>query len=213
MSNCGYTIRGRCSPIWQPRWLAGRTESTGSGSAAVVANMSSVRPPPRPRCGGWSINGSTPPICRGSVPRGRLPGPRRGQRAPTPSLLGTADRDPSPSPWRSRRRNLAGTPGFVVDGGGGVIRCAVTWRSIVSPGNGRSPVKHSCSTEANASMSERGVGFACGQSFWSKAVPGKPTGTTIQASPHSVCTADPQSPEDIMEASSCARPGPRHPIS
>src|SRR5581483_9164093 len=37
------------------------------------------------------------------------------------------------------RSNADGTSGLVFDGrGGGGIRCAVTWRSTVSPGNGRS---------------------------------------------------------------------------
>jgi hypothetical protein len=46
--------------------LAGRTASTGSGRPAVIGNTSSVRPRRRPRCGAWSTNGSTPPICPGS---------------------------------------------------------------------------------------------------------------------------------------------------
>ena len=47
--------------------------------------------------------------------------------------------------------NCAGTLGWVVDGwGGGSVRCAVTWLSNESPGNGRCPVRHSYNTHANA---------------------------------------------------------------
>src|SRR5271166_2735084 len=41
----------------------GRTASTASGSGAGIGSMSSAWPRRRPRCGGWSMRGSTPTIC------------------------------------------------------------------------------------------------------------------------------------------------------
>ena len=43
--------------------------------AAVIGSMSSVPPRRRPRCGGWSMRGSTPPIC----PVSGVPAPMHGR--------------------------------------------------------------------------------------------------------------------------------------
>ena len=63
----GPTPRVRCSPIWPPLSLTGRTASTPSGSCAGIASTSSGRRPPRPRCGGWLTSASTPRTCRRSA--------------------------------------------------------------------------------------------------------------------------------------------------
>ena len=60
----GCTRPGRCSPIWRPRSPTGRTASTGSDSCAAIVSTCSGRKRRRPRCGGWSTNGSTPRTCR-----------------------------------------------------------------------------------------------------------------------------------------------------
>ena len=59
----------RCSPIWPRRWPTGRTASTESASRVVTASMCSGPRLPRRRCGGWSMNGSTPRICPRFAPR------------------------------------------------------------------------------------------------------------------------------------------------
>src|SRR6185312_17171482 len=52
--------------------------------------------------------------------------------------------------------NVRGTWRRSTDGrGGGVCKCAVICCSKLSPGNGLSPVKHSCSTHAKAYTSTR----------------------------------------------------------
>src|SRR6478752_6794590 len=71
--------RVRCSPIWPPRSPAGRTASTGSGSAAVTVNMSSVLRRRRPRCGASSMRGLTPSICPVSGLPALMPGKRPGR--------------------------------------------------------------------------------------------------------------------------------------
>ncbi len=75
---------GRCSPIWRPQWPTGRTASTGSGNCAAIVSMCSARRRRRPRCGGWSMSGSTPHTCRrcGRHVLGR--GRQRGAPEPPP---------------------------------------------------------------------------------------------------------------------------------
>ena len=69
--------------------VAGRTASMGSDNAAGIVSMPSVPPPRRPRCGGWSMTRSMPPICPGS---GR-PAPMPGQKA------WAAGAAPDPGDW------------------------------------------------------------------------------------------------------------------
>src|SRR5271156_171966 len=89
MGGRGPTRRVRCSPIWSPRSPTARTASTASVSGAGTGRMSLVRPRRRPRCGGWSMRGSTPLTCPVSAPpppppRGGAGGPGGGAPAPRP---------------------------------------------------------------------------------------------------------------------------------
>jgi hypothetical protein len=85
----------RCSPIWAPRSPTARTASTGSVSCAVIVSTPSVRRPRPRRCGGWSINASTPRTCRGSA---HLPGVR-AVRAAARAGAWTAGAAPAAGGW------------------------------------------------------------------------------------------------------------------
>lgn len=65
----GVCALGRCSRAWRPRWRTGRTESTGSDNCAANVSTCSVRRRRRPRCGGWSLRGSTPHTFLGGADR------------------------------------------------------------------------------------------------------------------------------------------------
>ena len=95
--------RVRCSPIWPRRWPTARTASTVSHSAAATASTCSARPRRRPRCGGWSINVSTPRTCPVSAPPARTRGSRRGRPVRHRSRVGGCT-------WTSTRRSRSITP-------------------------------------------------------------------------------------------------------
>jgi hypothetical protein len=154
----------RCSPIWPPRSLPGRTASTVSDNGAVTPNTHSVPRRRRPRCGGWWTPGSTPPTCPVSAPpaltRGR--GPRRPGRhrrpvggrtwmsMPSPSTTATANRT---RPRPGRRRS-------------GIIRCWCFGTAPRSPegGVGRSAAPGECGSNTAADPgAEVGAGVAAGR--------------------------------------------------
>src|SRR5271156_1410031 len=124
--------RVRCSPIWPRQWLVGRIASTALGNAAAIANTSLVPRRQRPRCGGWSTAGSTPRICRRSVPPALRGGVRRGPpvrpRQPVGGCIWMS-MPPSPStiPITSRKQLRAGRRRSAI------TRCWCFWTAPRSP--------------------------------------------------------------------------------
>ena len=123
----------RCSRIWRPRSPTARTALMGSASCAAIVSMPSVRQPRPRRCGGWSIDVSTPHICHECARPGQQPDRRRGRPGP-PRPPGDGCTSISTPPWSSTtpttrpRRHRPGRKPSVI------TRC---WRFWTAP---RSPV-------------------------------------------------------------------------
>jgi hypothetical protein len=127
------TRPGRCSPIWRPQSPTAPTASTASANCAATVSTCSGRRRRPPRCGGWSINGSTPHTCPGSARPGASPERRRGRQGP-PLLAGSGCTSTSTPRWSSiipTTRNWRRRPGRKPTV---TTRCWRFWTAPRSPG-------------------------------------------------------------------------------
>jgi len=129
----GVRAPGRCSPIWRPQSPTAPTASTASANCAATVSTCSGRRRRPPRCGGWSINGSTPHTCPGSARPGASPERRRGRQGP-PLLAGSGCTSTSTPRWSSSiptTRNWRRRPGRKPTV---TTRCWRFWTAPRSPG-------------------------------------------------------------------------------
>jgi hypothetical protein len=109
------------------------TVSTGSERAALIASMFSALPPPRPRCGGWSMRGSTRPTLRVSAVPVPTPEPARVTAFITDTGHGVIGA--SSAAWSSATANTPGSrTAYAKPKPKGYATCPVTAPTRTRPG-------------------------------------------------------------------------------